>query len=164
MQGCINQMKAKPKTKAQSKLDALGIDGICALTAECVPMRTIAADVGVSWATLAAYINANPERIEQYARAREAQADKFVEDIIQIADDGSRDTYIDENGNVRTDQEVIARSRLRVDARKWLASKMAPKKYGEKIEADVKHSGSLEVTQIKRTIIDHADDTDAEGV
>lgn len=139
-------MKTKPNTKAQTKLDQIGIDGICALTADCVPMRTIAADIGVSWATLAAYINATPERIEQYARAREAQADKFAEDIISIADDGARDTYIDENGNTRTDQDVIARSRLRVDARKWLASKMAPKKYGERTESEVTHKGGFTVT------------------
>ena len=70
---------------------------------------------------------------QRYARAREAQADKMAEDILQIADDGSNDTYEDEDGNPRTDHDVVARSRLRVDARKWLASKMAPKKYGDKV-------------------------------
>lgn len=126
--------KRKSKHPAKDKLDALGIDGICAMTADCVPMRTIAVGAGVSWATLAAYINATPERIEQYMRAREAQADKLAEDILAIADDGARDTYTDAEGNERTDQDVIARSRLRVDARKWLASKMAPKRYGEKLD------------------------------
>lgn len=139
-------MPSKPRTKAQSKLDTLGIDWICAKTADCVPMRTIAAEIGVSWATLAAYINATPERIEQYARAREAQADKFAEDIIQIADDGLNDTFTDADGNERTNQDVIARSRLRVDARKWLASKMAPKRYGDKTEAEVTHKGGFTVT------------------
>lgn len=109
------------------------MDEICLRTADCVPMRKIAADIGVSWATLAAYINATPERIEQYARAREAQADKHAEDILAISDDGLNDTYIDAEGNMRTDHDVIARSRLRVDSRKWLASKMAPKKYGDKV-------------------------------
>ncbi|OZI26935.1 terminase [Bordetella genomosp. 9] len=71
---------------------------------------------------------------EQYARAREAQADKLAEEILSIADDGLNDTYVDDEGNKRTDHDVVARSRLRVDARKWLASKMAPKKYGDKIE------------------------------
>ena len=71
---------------------------------------------------------------EQYACAREAQADKYAEEIIQIADDGLNDSYVDEEGNKRTDQDVIARSRLRVDARKWYASKLAPKKYGDKVE------------------------------
>ena len=74
-----------------------------------------------------------PAFSEQYARAREAQADKLAEEALQIADDGRSDTYLDAEGNERTDNEVIQRSRLRVDTRKWLASKMAPKKYGDKV-------------------------------
>ncbi len=74
-----------------------------------------------------------PEFSEQYARAREAQADKLAEEALQIADDGRSDTYVDADGNVKTDTEVIQRSKLRVDTRKWLASKMAPKKYGDKV-------------------------------
>lgn len=74
-----------------------------------------------------------PEFSEQYARAREAQADKLAEEALQISDDGRSDTYVDGDGNVKTDTEVIQRSKLRVDTRKWLASKMAPKKYGDKV-------------------------------
>ena len=74
-----------------------------------------------------------PEFSEQYARAREAQADKLAEEALQIADDGRSDTYVDGDGSVKTDTEVIQRSKLRVDTRKWLASKMAPKKYGDKV-------------------------------
>lgn len=68
---------------------------------------------------------------DQYARAKEEQAELLADEIVQIADDGLNDTYVDENGNRRTDQDVIARSRLRVDARKWVASKLKPKKYGD---------------------------------
>ena len=75
----------------------------------------------------------HPAFSEQYARAREAQADKLAEEILKIADDGRSDTYLDAEGNERTDNEAIQRSKLRVDARKWLASKMAPKKYGDKV-------------------------------
>ena len=75
----------------------------------------------------------HPEFSQQYAHAREAQADKLAEEILLIADDGSNDTYTDGDGNCRTDAEAIQRSKLRVDARKWLASKMAPKKYGDKV-------------------------------
>lgn len=125
--------------EVQDKLNAVGMDKICERTADCVPMRTIAKDIGVDWSTLVAYINATPERIQQYARAREAQADKFAEEILAIADDGTNDTYTDANGLVRTDQEVIGRSRLRVDSRKWLASKMFPKRYGDKVTSE--HTG-----------------------
>lgn len=76
---------------------------------------------------------------EQYVRAREAQADVMAEEILQIADDGRNDTQVDDEGRVIVDHDHIARSRLRVDARKWLASKMAPKKYGDKITAE--HTG-----------------------
>ena len=38
--------------------------------------------------------------------------------------------------------EAVQRSRLRVDARKWLMSKLMPKKYGEKLEL----GGDLKVT------------------
>lgn len=71
---------------------------------------------------------------DQYARAREAQADAMADEILQIADDGQNDTYVDEEGRPRTDTDVIARSRLRVDARRWLASKLKPKVYGDKID------------------------------
>ncbi|MDH4417673.1 MAG: hypothetical protein QE485_10645 [Acidovorax sp.] len=85
-------------------------------------------------ATIMAWLDGSrPEFSEQYARAREAQADKLAEEALAIADDGRSDTYIDGDGNVKTDPEVIQRSKLRVDTRKWLASKMAPKKYGDKL-------------------------------
>jgi len=114
---------------AQSKLDAIGIEAICDQMAECKSLRVIAQDAGVGLGTLTTWLANFPE---QYARARDAQAERFAEEIIQIADDGSNDTYQTENGPA-IDHDVIARSRLRVDARKWLASKMAPKKYGDKV-------------------------------
>lgn len=73
---------------------------------------------------------------EQYARAREAQADAMADEILAIADETERDTIETENGE-RANNEWIARSRLRVDARKWLASKMAPKKYGDKLDVGI---------------------------
>ena len=81
---------------------------------------------------------ASDERFrDQYARAREAQAEALADEIIEISDDGTRDTYIDEDGNVRTNQDVIARSRLRVDSRKWIAAKLLPKKYGEFVRTEL---------------------------
>ena len=68
-----------------------------------------------------------------YAAAMHARADKYAEETIEIADDGSNDTYVDGDGKVRTDTDVIGRSKLRVDTRKWMASKLAPKKYGDKL-------------------------------
>ena len=74
----------------------------------------------------------------KYARAREEQADLYAAEIIEIADDSSGDVVQTENGP-KLDSEFAARSRLRIDARKWYASKLAPKKYGDKlaIEAEI---------------------------
>ncbi len=134
---------------AQDKLEAVGIEEICARIANCEFIHEIAASIGVSAAALHAYLDKHPE---MYTRARERQADKHAEDILAIADDGSNDTYVDENGNKRTDQEVVARSRLRVEARKWLASKMRPKVYGEKlaIDADIRTSDMTDAQLIER--------------
>ena len=61
----------------------------------------------------------------------------MAEEILAIADDGINDTYVDDDGRPRVDNDVIQRSRLRVDTRKWLMSKMAPKRFGDKV--DVNH-------------------------
>lgn len=74
----------------------------------------------------------------QYAQAKARQVDWFVEEALDIAYDGSLDTYIDEKGNARCDNEWVQRSRLKVDTLKWYASKLAPRVYGEKIQIEKK--------------------------
>lgn len=78
---------------------------------------------------------------EQYARARESCIHEMIDDTIEIADDSSRDTktMTGKNGDEYevADMEWINRSRLRVDTRKWLASKICPKLYGDKLTAEV---------------------------
>lgn len=119
----------KPLTTAQ-RLDAIGEEVIFARIANCEFIHKIAEGYEMSAGSLHAWLNDRPE---MYARAREQQADKLVADMLAIADDGMNDTYTDGDGNERTNQDVIARSRLRVDARKWLAGKMNAKKYGDKV-------------------------------
>ncbi len=82
----------------------------------------------------------------RYARAREQQMEAWADDIVAIADHTAQDTHttVYENGVERTspNTEWISRARLRVDSRKWLMSKLAPKKYGDhlKIDQETKHS------------------------
>ena len=132
-------------------------DIICERLADGESLRAICRDDSMpSQPTIFKWLGQQEQFSKQYARAREAQADAMADDILAISDDGLNDTYIDEHGNKRTDQDVIGRSRLRVDARKWLASKMAPKKYGEKISTE--HSGpdggAIKIDRIERIIID----------
>jgi len=84
--------------------------------------------------------------LAQYARAKEEQADLLVEDMLDIADDGTNDYMTIVKGDIKynvEDKEVTNRSKLRVETRKWIASKLKPKKYGDK----------LDVTNTTRTII-----------
>lgn len=80
---------------------------------------------------------------EQYERARDAQADTLADEILDIADNTANDTLKSEAGVEQPNTEWITRSRLRVDARKWIASKLKPKKYGDKQEHE--HTGSVKV-------------------
>lgn len=79
----------------------------------------------------------------QYAQARAAQAETFLDEILDIADDGTND-WMQKQGRDGEDYEVlnhehVQRSKLRVDARKWAMSKLAPKKYGDRTALE--HSG-----------------------
>ncbi len=71
---------------------------------------------------------------QQYARAREAQAEVWADEIVSIADDAAGDFDTDKDGKKAVDHENIARSRLRCDSRKWIASKLLPKRYGDKMQ------------------------------
>lgn len=83
----------------------------------------------------------------QYARAREEQADKYADEIIEIADEDG--TTEKENVGVVYDSTAVARNRLRVDARKWVASKLKPKKYGDKLALGGDEENPLVVKVIK---------------
>jgi hypothetical protein len=88
-----------------------------------------------------------PEFSQQYAQAQADRTHAMAEDILAIADDGTNDWMERNHGDDEswvTNGEALQRSRLRVDTRKWLMSKMAPKKYGDKQQ--VEHSGSIEST------------------
>lgn len=67
---------------------------------------------------------------ERYARARKIYADLMFEEIKEISD------HSDQDHTPFTGSNVIQRDRLRIDARKWILSKLEPKKYGDKLDID----------------------------
>ncbi len=80
---------------------------------------------------------------EHYARARQMQAEILIDEIVSISDESSKDYVIDDQGKKTVDQENINRSRLRVDTRKWFASKVLPKIYGDYQRTEI--SGELTI-------------------
>lgn len=80
------------------------------------------------------WLSAHEEFRQSYARARDRQADLLFDECLEIADDCSSDTKLTKEGVEVCDAEWISRSKLRVDTRRWMAGKLAPKKYGERAE------------------------------
>jgi hypothetical protein len=114
-------------------------------------LRSVCKEVGVSTITVLSWLNDENKKdfLIQYARAKEEQADFLAEEILEIADDAKRDTITVEKGGKLVEvenTEWVNRSKLRVDARKWIAAKLKPKKYGDKIQQEL--SGSIEVKPI----------------
>jgi len=101
-------------------------------------LRTICEDEEMpAVRTIMYWLRDNADFLQQYTRAKEDQADYLAEEMIDIADDGSNDfmtiTKGDTSYNVE-DKEVTSRSKLRVETRKWIASKLKPKKYSERMD------------------------------
>jgi hypothetical protein len=92
------------------------------------------------------WMRQSDELAELYARAKAAQADHIFDDILEIADAQDDDEIITEDGKRLCNNEFVQRSKLRVDARKWVVAKLAPRKYGDKLE--VEHSGSVTISPV----------------
>jgi hypothetical protein len=75
--------------------------------------------------TLFKWLRENESFSNQYAGAKESQSDILVDEILEIVDDESGD----ENGSV-----AVQRAKLRLEARKWIASKLKPKSYGDRLD------------------------------
>jgi hypothetical protein len=74
---------------------------------------------------------------DDYSRARVIRADKLVDQTLELADEIDTATYIDKEGNKRTDWGKVNRNKTQISARQWAAARMAPKKYGDKIETTI---------------------------
>lgn len=113
-------------------------DAICERLASGWSLRKSAEEAGIHPSTVLDWCERHPEFAQQYAGARARGYQLLADEILEISDE-SRDDIIETETGPVTNHEVIARSRLRVDSRKWMLSKMLPKVYGDKITAE--HTG-----------------------
>lgn len=114
-------------------------------------MKSVCQLLDIPVGTVLAWLAREATFQEKYARAKEMQADLLAEEILDIADDGSNDLMTVVKGNEAYEvenKEVVNRSRLRVDSRKWIASKLKPKKYGDKVTQEITGAdgGPLQIT------------------
>jgi hypothetical protein len=126
-------------------------DKICEAIADGKSLRSIClADDMPNKATVFRWLNLHQEFSDQYARARDEQAETLADDIVSIVDGAANPLMVDgvpmmNDGKpvMVTDAASVAHARLKMDARKWVASKLKPKKYGDKLDVDAKHSGTV---------------------
>lgn len=128
-QGMTNKIKIPSKTK---KGDPIRSE-VCALIFDKMRngifARKACEEIGMKQSTLDGWLNDDPALAEAYTRAREALYDWMAEDTLKISDEP-----VSLTANGSTDSGAVNQRRLQVDTRKWLLSKLAPKRYGERID------------------------------
>ena len=110
-------------------------DAICKdISSSSIGLHHICKKHGVSDRSFYNWIK-DEELLQKYTRARDEQADYLADEILNIADDKTGDLQDSEFGQVGNAANVN-RARLQVEARKWIAAKLKPKKYGEKMQTE----------------------------
>ncbi len=121
-------------------IEGLSLREIC--RAEDMPARS----------TVHLWLNKFEEFSDQYARAMDLRCDFWADEILEISDDGTNDwverKLKDGSTKIVFDGEHVMRSKLRSDNRKWLMSKMVPKKWGDKTALTGPDGGPLQTQAI----------------
>lgn len=112
-------------------------DRICSELASGRSLRSVCDDEGMpNRVTVFRWLREHEGFSSQYARAKEEAADAFADEILDIADDAKNDwmeRHDPNNPGYQFNGEHVQRSKLRLEARKWIASKLKPKKYGDRL-------------------------------
>jgi hypothetical protein len=93
-----------------------------------------------SYGTFNRWLSLYPELYELFLQAKSDAADYLAEEIILIADEPVKG------------MDQVSRNKLRVDTRKWIASKLKPKKYGERQQLDVTIEEKLSDEELDRRL------------
>jgi hypothetical protein len=99
-----------------------------------------------SQSTIYVWLREIDDFTEMYTRAREDQIDTNVDQIIAIADE-MPPTFTDKDGRKTLDSSWINWQKNRIDARKWSAIKLKPRKYGDRVGLEGVEGGAPIVTQ-----------------
>jgi hypothetical protein len=103
------------------------------------------------------WLGLHKEFSDLYARAKEEAAELFAEEIVEIADEREGKAIMSDGQEVAVvfDSTAVARNRLRVDARKWVAAKLKPRKYGDRVAQEISgpDGGPVQITRVERVIV-----------
>jgi hypothetical protein len=125
---------------------------ICIRIAEGESLRQILRGEGMPvQSAVYEWLLRHPEFAERYTRAREEQADTLADEIIAIADESPETVEVrDKEGNVldiKIDSGYVNYQKQRIEARKWTAMKLKPKKYGDRVAVEGVEGGAAIKTE-----------------
>lgn len=124
-------------------------DRICDAVADGIPLVKVCEPEDMpNRSTVRLWRNTNEEFSAMYAHAREEFADSLADQLLPLADECREGAKVktDKDGNEETTTgDMVERSRLQLETRKWLAAKILPKKYGERLELDANLRQDTEV-------------------
>jgi hypothetical protein len=130
--------------------DEVGV-AICGLRAQGMPITRICKIEGMpTITTVYNWLRIHPSFLAIYTRAEEDMADTLAAEVHEISDEVDDDKYLDTDGKLQQNHVGIQRAKLRIEARKWTASKLKSKKWGDKII----HQGDSEQPLVTQLVID----------
>lgn len=134
--------KAPKKNGRPSKYSDSNANYICERIATSSDgLHVICKELKVSAVAVYRWIKDNPDFRNRYARAREEQAELLASQMIEISDRKGKDSLT-----------KVSRDKLRIDTRKFIAAKLLPKKYGDKVQLSGDEENPI-VTKITGMIV-----------
>ena len=117
--------------------------------ADGMSMRQSCIKAGLTAQTFLRAVDDSPALAERYAQARGALLDAMVDQILTLAD-----APVPTLENGATDPGMVRQRQLQIDARRWVLSKLAPSKYGDRLDVSVSDtrisiSGALAAAQAR---------------
>lgn len=103
---------------------------------------------GVNQSTFNLWLNDDAELAADYARAREDLIERMAQEVLELSD---VDVGLQPDG--KKDWAAVQKHKLQVDTRKWLLSKLAPKKFGDKLELTGDPDRPLAIQKIERVVV-----------
>lgn len=114
---------------------------ICDITANTNrSLESICDELDLHRKTVLNWFDINPDFYRNYTRAKKAQAYYLAEEILQLSDKADNDLIAGEFGQV-PNHAAVQRAKLQIDTRKWVASKLLPKVFGDKIDVTSNNEG-----------------------
>lgn len=103
---------------------------------------------GVPHSTFIGWVNVDPDLADRYTRAREDLIERMAQEVLELSD---VDVGLQPDG--KRDWAAVQKHKLQVDTRKWLLSKLAPKKFGDKLELTGDPDRPLAIQKIERVVV-----------